>query len=184
MAQLIKCTCGTFQTVVLLLQWHYSPYWTLASSTRCLHDSLSLVLVFQARVTSNMTSPYPVLFVIAIFVLRSFLLSEAYLEVSKQHLFTKWHQPHAQSPTWRARMSLVWVITFDPSGMVGPASRNATTGITPGIIWPQKPHNYVIVGLPLGGANSLDYVKRCEVFTPPFLRIQVVWDETWRVNNS
>jgi hypothetical protein len=35
-------------------------------------------------------------------------------------------QPHAQSPTWRAR---VWIITSDLPGMGGPTSSCATAGI-------------------------------------------------------
>jgi hypothetical protein len=33
--------------LLLLLQWRYSPYRVLASSIRCLQNSLSLALVFQ-----------------------------------------------------------------------------------------------------------------------------------------
>ena len=42
--------------VLLLLLWRCSPYGALASSMRCFQDSLSLCLVFQARMPSNMTS--------------------------------------------------------------------------------------------------------------------------------
>jgi hypothetical protein len=43
--------------------------------------------------------------------------------------------PMPQSPTWRTRVSLfVWVITFDLSGMGGPASSYATAGIALRII--------------------------------------------------
>jgi hypothetical protein len=54
------------------------------------------------------------------------------LKVFQQlELFTGWgRQPHAQPPTWRARVSLfVWIITFDLSGMGDPTSSYATTGI-------------------------------------------------------
>jgi hypothetical protein len=38
-------------------------------------------------------------------------------------LFTRLGQPHAQPPTWRARVSLVvWTLPFDISGMTGPTS--------------------------------------------------------------
>jgi hypothetical protein len=40
-----------------------------------------------------------------------------------------------QPPTWRTRVSLfVWVITFNMSGMGGPASSYATAGIALRII--------------------------------------------------
>jgi hypothetical protein len=42
--------------VLLLLLWRCSPYGALASSMRCFQDSLSLCLVSQARMPSNMTS--------------------------------------------------------------------------------------------------------------------------------
>jgi hypothetical protein len=39
-------------------------------------------------------------------------------------------QPLAQPPTWRTRVSLLgWIIPFDLSGMGGPTSSYATTGI-------------------------------------------------------
>jgi hypothetical protein len=68
-------------------------------------------------------------------------------------IFTVWGcQPHAQPPTWWARVPLlVWVITFDLSGKVDPASSYATTGIVLRIIWPRKPHHYVKVGIPSVG---------------------------------
>jgi len=36
---------------------------------------------------------------------------------------------------------LTTVITFDLSGMGGPATSNATAGIALRIIWPHKPHH-------------------------------------------
>jgi hypothetical protein len=71
--------------------------------------------------------------------------------------FAGWgRQPHAQPPTWRARVSLfVWIITFDLSGMGDPTSSYATAGITLRIIWPRKPYHYVKVGIPTGAYRKL-----------------------------
>jgi hypothetical protein len=68
---------------------------------------------------------------------------------STEHLFVGWgYQPNAQHTTRRTRISLlVWVITFDLSGMVCPTSSYSTTSITLRIIWARKPHHYIIVGI-------------------------------------
>jgi hypothetical protein len=56
------------------------------------------------------------------------------------------HHPHAQSPTWRTRVSLfVWIITFDLSGLGDPASSCVTAGLALRIIWPHKPHHHIKV---------------------------------------
>jgi hypothetical protein len=66
-----------------------------------------------------------------------------------------------QPPTWRTRVSLfVWVITFNLSGMGGPASSYATAGIALRIIWLRKPHHYVKVG---GDAPQLTTLFRAIV---------------------
>jgi hypothetical protein len=54
------------------------------------------------------------------------------LKVSQQlKLSNGWgSQPHAQPPTWRARVSLfVWIITFALSAMGDPTSSYATASI-------------------------------------------------------
>jgi hypothetical protein len=59
------------------------------------------------------------------------------LKVSQQlKLFTGWGwKPHAQPPTWRARVSLfVWIVTFDLSGMGDRTSSYATACIAVRII--------------------------------------------------
>jgi hypothetical protein len=73
--------------------------------------------------------------------------------VSRRTRFTGWAcRSHAQSPTWRTRVSLsVWVITFDLSGKGDPASRYATAGVALGILWPRKHHHHVKVRIPPGG---------------------------------
>jgi hypothetical protein len=146
----------TVHVQLLLLQWCYSPYRVLGSSTRYFQNSLSLALVFHASMPSNSTPGS--LIAIAVFVLCSFFLSEACHEVLKQYFFFKgWGcQPHAQPATWRTRASLFWgVITFDLSGMGGPSSSYATATIALGISWPHKPHHYVKVGGPSGGHGQL-----------------------------
>jgi hypothetical protein len=47
------------------------------------------------------------------------------------NIFVRWgHQPHVQPPTWTTRVShLVWVITFDLSGMESPTISYATHSI-------------------------------------------------------
>jgi hypothetical protein len=82
-------------------------------------------------------------------------------------------QPHAQPPTWRAKVSLfVWIITFDLSGMGDPTSSYATAGIALRITRPRKPHHYVKGEIPTGGfffvsmENFLRYWNRvsgCEM---------------------
>jgi hypothetical protein len=82
------------------------------------------------------------------------------LKVSQQlKFFTGWgRQPHAQPPTWRARVSLfVWIITFDLSGMGNPTSSYATASIGLRIIWTRKPHHYVKVRIPTG-RNTYIYI--------------------------
>jgi hypothetical protein len=60
--------------------------------------------------------------------------------------------PHAQTPTWRTRVSLlVWVITFGLSGMGAPASSCATVGVALRILGLRKPGHYVTVGIPSAG---------------------------------
>jgi hypothetical protein len=59
------------------------------------------------------------------------------LKVPQQlKLFTELgRQPHAEPPTWRARVSLfVWIVTFDLSSMRDPTSSYATAGIAVRII--------------------------------------------------
>jgi hypothetical protein len=53
--------------------------------------------------------------------------------------------------TWRSGAYLTaWVITFDLSGMGGPASSYATAGLVFRILWPRKAHHYIKVGIPSG----------------------------------
>jgi hypothetical protein len=76
-------------------------------------------------------------------VFHSVEVSEAWFQVSRHlYFFTvRGRQPLAQPPTWRARVSLlVWVISFDLSGMGGPTSSYATAGVALRVIWPRKPH--------------------------------------------
>jgi hypothetical protein len=83
---------------------------------------------------------------------------KAWFQVSRHlHFFTvRGHQPLAQSPTWRTRLSLlVWIIPFDLSGMGGPTSSYATAGIALRVIWPHKPHHYVKVETPSEGSLLL-----------------------------
>ena len=76
--------------------------------------------------------------------------------------FTGWDcQPHAQPPTWRTRVSLlVWVITFDLSGMWCHTSSVTTASIALRIIWPLKPHHYVKVGITFGGVQQF---QKCSI---------------------
>ena len=75
--------------------------------------------------------------------------------------FTGWHyQPHAQPPSWRTRVSLlVWIITFDLSGVWYHTSGITTASIALRIIWPRKPHHYVKIGIPSVGCNSCKNVS-------------------------
>jgi hypothetical protein len=69
-------------------------------------------------------------------------------------------QPHTQLPTWRIRTSLlVWAVTFDLSGMGGPASSYATASIAFRIIWPHKPHHYFLVEIRSVGKSRFFVVK-------------------------
>ena len=79
--------------------------------------------------------------------------SEASLKFLERKFFSGvGSYPHAQPPSWRARMSLfVWVITFDLSGLRDPASSYVTASLALRIIWPHEPHHYVKVGTPSGG---------------------------------
>lgn len=57
-----------------------------------------------------------------------------------------------QHPTWRIRISLFfWVITFDLSVMLDPASSKATATTALRIIWPHKPYCCFRVQIPSGG---------------------------------
>jgi hypothetical protein len=161
---------------------------------RSLQNSLSLATVFQTHMLSNSTVssltpsshhflgfptcplPYsmypgscPFVFAIAVFVLCSFLLSEARHEVSKQYFFYGVRLSAARpTPTERTRASLfVWIITFGLSGMGGPTSSCATTSIALRIIWPHKPHHYVKVGMTLGGLTTLINKNFCQQTLQP-----------------
>jgi hypothetical protein len=64
--------------------------------------------------------------------------------------FMRWgSQTHAQPPIWVSL--LVWVITFDMSGMGGPTSSYTTAGTALRVIWPCKPYHYIKVGIPMEG---------------------------------
>jgi hypothetical protein len=71
-------------------------------------------------------------------------------------LFTgKGCQPNSQSPTWKIRMSLVWNLTLDLSGLRDPASRYTTTGIALEITGSHKPHFHGKMEIPLGRQINL-----------------------------
>jgi len=70
---------------------------------------------------------------------------------------TRWGcQPHVQTPIWVSL--LVWVITFDISGMGGPTSSNATVSIALRVIWPCKPYHYIKVGIPQGTGSWISII--------------------------
>jgi hypothetical protein len=155
--------------------WRYSPFRALASLKACLHSSLcSALLLHPLTPSSCNASPWTTS---ANLVLglpnckqfsnvpsakNQFLFpkstSWSVCWTLPRHLrgfhnvtfFTGWgHQPHAQPPTWRTRVSLfIWVISFDLSGISAPASSYATAGLALRITWPHKSHHYVKVETP------------------------------------
>jgi hypothetical protein len=136
----------------------YSPWWTLASYDCCplvpiqwllcpisnAHYLRSLVLLGRLRCFHPAA------------IVKSFSTVKAF--------YGEGPLPHAQPPTWRARVSLfVWIITFDLSGMGDPTSSYATAGIALRIIWPRKLHHYVKAGIPTGGNIWLLLTKILQV---------------------
>ena len=93
-----------------------------------------------------------------------------------EHIFMGWGcQPHPQPPTWRTSVSLyVWVVAFDLSGMVRPASSYATTNIPLRIISPRKTHQSIIHPED-GGRKFLESViwpKKMRLYVPPETLVQ------------
>jgi hypothetical protein len=124
--------------------------------------------------------------------LDSFTIALHSLQFSQQlKLFTGWsRQPHAQPPTWRAKVSLfVWIITFDLSDMGDPTSSYTTASIALRIIWPRKPHHYVKVRIPTGGMKVLlcgierNSHKLCKTYLSRCVRmvIQFGWFVTRKI---
>ena len=121
---------GFLQRLTFFFVWHYSPWWILASSRIVLHCTRSCNFVY---------THFPI------------------LEPSQQICFMGWGwEPHAQTPTWRNRVSLfVWVITFDLYGMDGPTSSYATASTTLSIISTHNPHHFVNVRITSDGLTPI-----------------------------
>ena len=107
--------------------WRYSPGWSLAYSTICLHFSLSCIVSIHCFIL-NIAPTFQVVIVKSDFqtpfINVYFSSFWCRLLGFKTDYFPVWGcQPHTQPPTWRTRVSLfVWVIALDLSGMGGPTS--------------------------------------------------------------
>jgi hypothetical protein len=99
---------------------------------------------------------------------RTLAASHILCEVSWRQIFTGWgHQPYAQPPTWRTRVSLlVWHLPWNLSSKGGPISCYAAPGIALEFIGAHKPPHPATKCFRQGG-DTIEGVA-ITTFTPNF----------------